>query len=262
MYNNIRIEVCDMSYASKQYLTWLVVHADKEEFQNELLAIIDRELNEETLEEIKNAIYEEISVLDELISISGKDVDYNDLLNSKQILFEKIDILTKILQDYESKKIYEANLEEFGCSGVLFATNNYGNFMVEGDLKKLKSSSENSVYLDAIDLINRLCEGFSEFNEDKQKPVGSDNKSIKGIYELKNFQLRLLYRYVVGYKVVIGVYLKKTTLDNKYRQFVVNVKYQSQQFCDMIEKQQIDINSIIGESIEFYETLINQERNV
>ena len=83
MYNNSRIEVYDMGYASKQYLTWLVVHADKQEFKNELLAIIDRELNEETLEEIKNAIYEEIRVLDELISISEKDDDYDDLLNSK-----------------------------------------------------------------------------------------------------------------------------------------------------------------------------------
>lgn len=92
--------------------------------------------------------------------------------------------------------------------------------------------------------------------------MGSDNKNIKGIYELKNFQSRLSYRYVSGYKVVAGVYLKKTTLDSKYCQYVANVKYQSQQFCDMIEKQKDDINSLIAEAIEFYETLINQERNV
>lgn len=53
MYTNSRIEVYDMSYSSKQYLTWLVVHANEEEFQNELLAVIDRELNEEILEKIK-----------------------------------------------------------------------------------------------------------------------------------------------------------------------------------------------------------------
>lgn len=34
--------------------------------------------------------------------------------------------------------------------------------MIEGDLKKLKSSSESSVYSDAIDLINKLGEGYSE----------------------------------------------------------------------------------------------------
>lgn len=75
-----------MSYASKQYLTWLVVHANIEEFQNELLAIIDRELNEEILEKIKDAIFEEMSVLDELINFSEMNNDHDDFLCKTNII--------------------------------------------------------------------------------------------------------------------------------------------------------------------------------
>lgn len=133
--------------------------------------------------------------------------------------------------------------------------------MIESDLKKLKSSSEISVYSDAVDLIKKLSEGYSVFNDAKQKTF-TDDDNLKGIYELKNFQTRLFYRYIGNYRVVIGVYLKKINVDSKFCQFIANTKYQSQQFCDMIEKQKVDINSLIAESTEFYETLINQERNV
>ena len=44
------------------------------------------------------------------------------IVSFKQKLLEKITFLSNLLKEYEKQNLHEANLEEFGASGVLFAT--------------------------------------------------------------------------------------------------------------------------------------------
>lgn len=63
---------------------------------------------------------------------------------------------------------------------------------------------KNEIYSDIVDLIRKLNGELISFNDTKQKTFADDYR-LKGIYELKNFQVRLLYRYTNNFRVIIGV---------------------------------------------------------
>lgn len=244
---------------SQEFIKWLVEDSTLEEFKKEMKALLKREYCDESVGIIKDSIFNEISEMDGLLEFSRDESDYNLYFEAKQKLLKKITLLSNLLKEYENQNLYEATLEEFGASGVLFARNNYGNIMIENELKKIKNSSEKDIYFDIIELLKKLVQGYSEFNQTKQRMLIDQ---LKGVYELKDFQIRLLYRYVGSYRIIIGLYIKKTNADSKYRQYVSNAKYQSQGFCDRIENQEIDIDKLIAESTEFYEGLLSEGRNV
>lgn len=263
VYNNsiIKMRYIMNNESSKQYLLWLVRCATEEEFYQEILAVIKRENSSGVINDFIEQIKLEIKEIDELIGLA-KTIDEAVPLNkAKEDLLYKSKIISQALNEYELQINHEKKLEKFGCSGVLFAKNKYGNFMIDGDLKKLKSTVESQIYQDAIELIRKVSEDYDLFNKTLQKPLSGDS-NLKGIYELKDFQLRLLYRYVGDFKVIIGIYLKKTDYDSKARQFMVNAKYQSQEFCDIIAKHQENIPNLIEESIKYFATLIAEERKI
>lgn len=240
----------------KDYLNWFCYDATDEDVKEEIKAIIDREKSISTLQTILNELLNEITQVKELIALSDEEGkkefldDYKNLLCKKQIFEQEI-------QKYNNARKKEEYLEEFGASGVLFATNSYGNIMIEKDLKWIKNNCEEEVYKSFINLINMLVQNKKGFKETEQKPIQTDNDAIKGLYELKDYQSRIIYRYEKDYIVIVGATIKKTNLDNKYRKFCVNCKVQSEDYVSNIEKGLVNIDDLIEESTNYFEGITN-----
>lgn len=240
----------------KDYLNWFCYIATNEEVETEIKAIIDREKNVETLEKILNKLSDEIIQINDLISMADEE-DKKELLEDKKKLEAKKEIFRNQIDEYNKVRYKEEYLEEFGASGVLFATNSYGNIMIEKDLKWIKNNCEEEVYKSFINLINMLVQNKKGFKETEQKPIQTDNDAIKGLYELKDYQSRIIYRYEKDYIVIIGATIKKTDLDNKYRKFCVNCKVQSEDYIRNINKGLVNVDELIEQSINFFENITN-----
>lgn len=240
----------------KEYINWFCYIATNEEVGKEIKAIIYREKNVETLEKILDGLLKEISQINELITMAD-DEDKKELLEDKKMLLVKKEVFEQEIQKYNNARKKEEYLEEFGASGVLFATNSYGNIMIEKDLKWIKNNCEEEVYKSFINLINMLVQNKKGFKETEQKPIQTDNDAIKGLYELKDYQSRIIYRYEKDYIVIVGATIKKTDLDNKYRKFCVNCKVQSEDYVRSINKGLVNVDELIEQSINFFEDITN-----
>ncbi len=240
-----------------QYLMWLSTTASEEELKEEINKIIDLENNGDVINRILDSLFEEIKTIDLLMKSENDEEEIIYLNNNKIEIESKINLLKKLLEKYNKKQQYEEYLENFGASGVLFATNEYGNFIIENDLKWLYNNVDESTYNSFIELIEELVSGENDFNITKQKPL-SENKKLKGLYEKKNYQARVIYRYVKDKIVIVGALLKKEDNELKDRNFWINCKVKSQNYVDKIENNCVDINEAIEESKKFYNDKILQ----
>lgn len=102
-----------------------------------------------------------------------------------------------------------------------------------------------------------LIDGYSEFHQEKQKPL-IGIKELKKLYELKDYQARLLYRYAGDYIVIVGATLKKSDFDTKNKMFYINCKKQSNNYVKTVEKGG-DIQKFIAQSQEFYGKIIDED---
>lgn len=242
----------------EQYFTWLSIQASNEEFFNEIVAIINKETCEEIMYKVSKSLNKELLEIEELIELATLD-ELSGLLEIKENLNQKKKMLTNIVNEYTAKQNHYKDLEKFGASGVLFATNSYGNIMIENDLEKIRNSSEPKVYDSFIELIELLVENEKSFISKLQKPVQKDSEIIKDLFALKDFQARLIYRYEKDYIVIIGVTLKKTTLDQKYRRFCVNCKVQSDDYVNKIRDGKSNIDDLIKQSTEYFSKISNKK---
>lgn len=238
----------------EQYLIWLASLTSKEEILNEINAIIDYEQNSITLEKIINSLLEELTIINSLAKEASIE-ELKILEEDKNNITEKITIVKKELEKYEEKRKKEELLEQLGTTNVLFAKNKYGNFLIENDLKKIQNNSSPETYQSFINMIYQLINNQKNFNETKQKQTQSKSDKIKGVYELKIFQSRLLYRYTKNYIIIIGATIKKTDIDKKYREFCINKKEQSDNFVEKVEKNLINIEVCQKETMDFFNFL-------
>lgn len=244
--------------AEEQYLKWVNTISKKEELEKEIEAIIDRENSDDTINKIIDSLLEEITIIDEIIPEANKE-ELEILEEDKKQITEKILVIKNCLTDYKNKCEKEKEFEKFGVSSVLFATNAYGNIMIKNDLKKIKKNCEKKVYLSFIELISQLIDDIKLFISTKQKPIQSDSDQIKGLYEMKDYQARVIYRYAGDSIVIVGATLKKENIDSKYRKFCINAKEQSNKYVEAIEKKEVNIKHLKDQSTKFYEEFIKRE---
>lgn len=244
-----------MSENVKMYFDWLLSLSTIENVKEEIESIIDKENNSETIKNIISALDNEISACNTLLEEDNDE----SIKEEKNSIIEKKNILLEVIADYDKKKKNEVKLEEIGASGVLFARNKYGNIMVENDLKTIKKQSSKDVYNWFIKLIEDLMQNKKTFVGTRQKGLTGDS-NLKGLYEMKNFQARLLYRYAGDKVVIIGAAIKKTDMDNKYRNFCINAKEQSNGYVELIEKNMLNIEDEETFSTDYYISLVDEEK--
>lgn len=246
--------------STEQYLTWLVSLVNNEEFSMEIMSIINRENNTDTLKLMTKRLIEESNVIDDLMKEASSNEEIDGLIIDKNNVKEKMKIIKNIINSYNERVQHEKMLETFGCAGVLFATNDYGNVIVKNHLKQIKANCTKEVYQSFISLIEKLVNGYSEFNQEKQKPL-SNNGELKELYALKDYQSRIIYRYVGDYRVIIGATIKKDDFAEKYRKFYINCKKQSNNFINSLSNNlsnEEELQDLIDKSREFYDTIISE----
>lgn len=241
--------------AREVYLNWIVYNASLDEIREQVNKIIDKENSEESLDNMTMRLKEEIKQID-LLLVDSNPEEILILEEEKKLIQMKQEVIDSTVQAYENSRKRELTLESLRINnGVLFATNEYGNIMIERDLRKIKKSCSEETYNKFLKLINELFIGKDNFDETKQKPVGSDNETLKGIYEKKNYQSRIIYRYARDCIVIIGATLKKTDLNSKYRTFCVNAKEKSESYIRKIKSNSADIEMLTKQSLEFYDKI-------
>lgn len=230
------------------YFLWLALDSDLDEFEKEISPLIERDKNEWIVSKVEEVLLNNREVL--------KDVLEGDLDNPEYILInEKINLLKNKIEYYNKKTQEDLSLEMMSEEAkVLFARNILGNILIDRQLEDIKKLKDEK-YESAINLIERLYNGDTNFNMEKQKGL-TNNLQVKGIYELKDYQLRLFYMRESGYVVVIGLTVKKDDNGLKYRDFIVNMKKKSELYRLGIRNGTLNVQEELREGSNYFRDLL------
>ena len=154
-----------------------------------------------------------------------------------------INHLNKRLAKEKKDEIYE----EQEHKDVLYATNN-GKVLLEKNLKDILKNDNGEELNSFLKLINNLKNPETSFNQQKSRKL-TNHTDLKDVYELKGHQVRLFYMYVDKYAVVIGALEKKTQNSEKIRKEIINMKYNSIDYRDILE-QNLDNPEFIKQELE------------
>jgi hypothetical protein len=232
--------------------TWLAIDSSIEEYTDEISSIIERENNEWLLLKIDTELREHMEVLKELLNSDPNEAEY---LNAKiEMISLKLGILKRFLDDYRDNQTLADELEEEpGDVKVLFAKNPAGNVMALKQFEDIKDYGDDK-YETLIGLLKRLMSGDTDFNQEKQRQLRSSDK-LKGIYELKDFQIRLIYMREGEYTIVIGALVKKDDNALRYRSSLENMRKQSERYRRAIQDGKLDMDEELKRSSEIIESL-------
>ena len=222
-----------------EYFSWLALDATNEEFSSELTSIIEREQNDWILSKINEELRDHVYLLEDLIN-SALEEEKKELIDKVASISVKLGVLRAMVESYEKNSELATELEKEASEvNVVYAKNSYGNIMCSKDFEDIKSYSDEK-YGALLGLLDRLYQGDTDFNTEKQRPLTSSNK-LKGIYELKDYQVRLIYMRESNYVVVIGALVKKDDNDKRYRSGLESMKKKSQGYRQSIRNGRLDM---------------------
>ncbi len=237
---------------SKEYFFWLALDSTIREFENEISPLFERNENEWILSRIESILKDNISAMKDLLNES----DDIDLRKSLELIDQKIDLFYKIKNMFLEKEKIDGNMEMHPEPvKLLFARNELGKIMIEGHIEDIKSFNDDK-YKDLIELLIRLESGKTTFNVEKQKML-SNNRNYKGIYELKGFQVRLIYMREKDYTVVIGALIKKDDKSTLYKDALLNMKNKSEIYRKMIRNGTLDFDKELEYSRDYFNRLVD-----
>lgn len=238
---------------NEEYFSWLALDATNEEFEEEVSSIIEREENNWIVGLVDRKLREHVELLKELYDSDNLE-DQKTLLNAVSNISVKLGILRAMMDSYEDNNNLATELEEDpGDVKIIFAKNINGNMMAAKHFEDIKKYGDDK-YEALMGLLGRLAAGDTDFNTEKQRPLIS-SKALKGIYELKDFQIRLIYMRENEYTVVIGALVKKDDNALKIRSSLENMKKQSEKYRQAIRNGKLDMDKELKESGEFMESL-------
>lgn len=170
--------------------------------------------------------------------------EYGEYLK-KALLNQDIFInhLNKRLAKEKKDEIYEEQEQK----DVLYATNN-GKVLLEKNLKDILKNDNGEELKSFLKLIENLKNPETSYNQQKSRKL-TNHTDLKDVYELKGFQTRLFYMYVDKYAVVIGALEKKTQNSEKIRKEIINMKYNSIDYRNLLE-QNLDNPEFIKQELE------------
>lgn len=186
----------------------------------------------------------ECNELFELAINHDEKKEYGEYL---KIAYRNKDIFIKHLNKRLAKEKKDEIYEEQEHKDVLYATNN-GKVLLEKNLKDLLKNDNGEELNSFLKLIENLKNPETSFNQQKSRKL-KNHTDLKDVYELKGFQIRLFYMYVDKYAVVIGALEKKTQNSEKIRKEIINMKYNSIDYRDILE-QNLDNPKFIKQELE------------
>lgn len=247
-----------MRNINSDYFTWLAIDSTFDEFREEISSVIERENNEWILNKADAELREHMVMLRELASSSSLQEQDEVRLIVDSISY-KLGILRGMIDEYQDNENIAFELErESDNPKVVFAKNKAGNVIVSKHLKEIEDYGDDK-YGATMSLLERLVGGDTDFNAEKQKPLTSSNK-LKGVYELKDFQVRLFYMREDEYVVVIGACVKKDDNDIRYREGIENMKKQSEKYRQAIRSGKMDMEKEMAVAQEYLEQLFQGKK--
>ena len=232
-----------------EYFSWLAIDATNEEFSEEVASVIEREQNDWIFSQIDLKLRENADILKELIASANKE-DLEELRTQITGISIKLGTLRTMIEAYENNLKLGSQLEQNPSEvTVVYAKNPYGNIMCSKDFSVIQDYGDEKYDL-LISLLNKLYNGDTNFNTEKQRPLTSSDK-LKGIYELKEFKVRLIYMREGEYTVVLGALVKKDDNDKKYRSTLENMKKKSESYRRAIRDGKLDIEEELKIAEEF-----------
>ena len=171
-------------------------------------------------------------------------IEYGEYLK-KALLNQNIFInhLNKRIAKEKKDVIYEEQEQK----DVLYATNN-GKILLEKNLKDILKNDNGEELKSFLKLIENLKNPETSYNQQKSRKL-TNHTDLKDVYELKGFQTRLFYMYVDKYAVVIGALEKKTQNSEKIRKEIINMKYNSIHYRNILE-QNLDNPKFVKQELE------------
>ena len=236
---------------NKAYFNWLTIEASLSKFEEEIFPLFGRSQNEWIFSKIENSLIENLKVMREL----SKEDKSNELLEEINLISDKISLLSRMKTDQYEKEKRDSVLESNpGNVKLLFARNTLGNVIIDGHLADIKKDNDGK-YPELIELIKKLESGQTSFNMEKQKML-TNNRNLKGIYELKGFGVRLIYMREKDYTIVIGACVKKTFNDLKYQDTLLNMRNKSEHYRNMVRNGTLDFEKELNYSRKYFDELV------
>ena len=186
---------------------------------------------EEQLEIISSLIVEEYKEYEDFIKNISSSNDREELISELQELRKKMQYIEELKQEQKEDKKEPKTQEPDNKRKLLFATNTYGNVMVEKDLAWLKRNVDSKTYDSYLDLISRLENDIENFDPRQQKQLIDQ---FKDVYEVKDYQSRIYYRYAEDYIIIIGAMSKKDNFSKADRLTVESMLKNSEQYVNMV----------------------------
>ena len=192
---------------TEEYFTWLALDATDEEYEKEISSVIERPRNDWIIAQIDKGLRENMEIMKELTT-SGDEEDAEIAREQAAQISVRLGLLRAMVDAYRDNANLAQELEDSpGEVKVVYARNTYNNVMCRKDFEDIKSYGDDK-FDSLMGLLDRLYAGDTDFNSEKQRPLSSSAK-LKGIYELKDYQIRLIYMREGEYSVVIGAVVKK-----------------------------------------------------
>ena len=212
-----------MKDINSMYFSWLAMDATEEEFSREVASVIERENSGWILNKVDSELREHIELLRDLMKNVSNE-EFNELKDPGEVK-------------------------------VVFAKNTFGNLIALKHIEDIAKYSDEK-FEALLGLIERLKGGDTDFNAEKQKQLISSDK-LKGVYELKDFQVRLIYMREGEYTVIIGACVKKDDNSLRYRSSVENMKKKSETYRQAIRSGKLDMEAELKEASEIIDALSN-----
>lgn len=241
-----------------KYFSFLVTQP-AESFSFEIQSLFERENNEWILSKVESSLRRYMQAAKELSMECVDESDLRELQITIETVGNNIMLFNEMKNKYEQNEKLSTILEQNPeIAKVVFARNKSGNLMIEKDLQEIRKYGD-SKFAGVVDLIKKLQSGDTNFNSEKQKPLIGSSKT-KGMYEMKDFQLRVIYMREGEFTVIVGALVKKDDNDLKFRDAIVNMRKQSEFYRQDLREGSLDVQEELSVSEKFIDSLIADKK--
>lgn len=207
-------------------------------------------------------------IMERLVVLINEDLKKLDDVLQYETNYEETEMIKHEIDLYKLKlnicnekinlfKTQNEKLQEFSNSpqkNIIFAQSDKGNIFFEQDLKHIPEEYYSDIVEALTDFQN---DNIKEGNTSKNRKL-SNNKSLSGLHEIKDFKVRIIYRILDSNTIyVILTKMKKSDNDKKDINEVVQRRIQTNQEFDDLKSKIQDKNFKL-KLIEEHEEIIKR----
>lgn len=188
----------------------------------------------------------EKDLIEELNNIDSKEKEMLEYMKEELELnnFKK-SLCERLIKEAKKEEQEEEIAEKGSRKNLIFATTSSGKVYLEEDLKDIPEE----YYIDIIECLESLKNGFTESNEVKGKSL-KNNARLKGLHEIKQFKIRIGYKNLTpNLTFIILAKTKKSDNSSLDRNDLINrnskVTVEFQQLNELIKDENKQAELII-----------------